>query len=151
MSDRVNRMMAALTGMYVTNAEGEFVGMTPDHHMVARWKAEGQLGSLVAQIETAHEEVERALVTAVVKGIEAGKALIVLKNELPHGFFEDFVESTFFFSVRTAQSYMRLARQEGKLRQLVDQKAQLGSHLTMKDAFKFLGSLSTNKKRKSRR
>jgi hypothetical protein len=80
--------------------------------------------------ERAHNEVEAAAETAVLKGLEAGKAL-----------------RRYRFTIRTAQSYMRLALQEDKVRQLLDAKAKLGSRLSMKEALKYLNTLNGKKRR----
>jgi Protein of unknown function (DUF3102) len=98
--------------------------------------------------QKAHDEVERALQTAIERGIEAGSSLRQIKKQLPHGNFEDFVAKHFTFTMGTAQKYMRLAKQEAKLRQLIEQRRSAGLHLGMREAVKFLNRLTAEEKPK---
>jgi hypothetical protein len=106
------------------------------------------LVDLTALTQNAHDEVERALQTAVEKGMEAGKALREIKHSLPFGLFEDFIAAHFTFTMGTAQKYMRFAKQEAKLRQLIEQKRSAGLHLGMREALKFLNKLTAEDKPK---
>src|SRR6516162_9540136 len=105
------------------------------------------IAELTAAAQQAHNNVEAAVETGVLQALEAGAALTKIKDLLPHGSFEDFVAEHFRFTIRTAQSYMRLTKQDDKVRQLLEAKANLGSHLTMKEALKYLNSLSSKKRR----
>ncbi|TFV74114.1 DUF3102 domain-containing protein [Bradyrhizobium frederickii] len=102
---------------------------------------------LAATALRAHNAVEAAALNAVLKAMECGKALTIIKEQLPHGSFEDFVAAHFPFTIRTAQSYMRLAKQEPKLQELVEAKAKLGSHLSIKEALKYLNAVAAKKRR----
>lgn len=104
------------------------------------------LAELTTHAQRAHDEAECAVQTAVMKSIEAGKALNAIKEQLPHGHFEDYVAEHFSFTMRTAQNNMRLAKQEAKLLELLETKAKYGSHLTMKEALRFLATLRDKKK-----
>jgi hypothetical protein len=52
--------------------------------------------------------------------------------------------------MRTAQNYMRMAKYEPQLHQLLTNKNAGRSYLTMSEALKFIGTLSDKKKRKAR-
>jgi len=106
------------------------------------------LAELTIHAQRAYDEAERAAQTAVMKSIEAGKALNTIKDQLPHGYFEDYVAEQFSFTMRKAQNCMRLAKQEAKLLKLLETKANYGSHLTMKEALRFLTTLRDKKKPK---
>jgi len=95
----------------------------------------------------AHNESEAAALSAVLKAQDCGKALNEIKKQLPHGSFEEFVAAHFPFTIRTAQSYMRLAKRETEVQQLVEAKAKLGSHLTIKEALKYLNTVCGKKRR----
>jgi len=99
------------------------------------------LAELTASIQRDHDEAERAAQTSVEKGIAAGKKLSMVKELIPHGFFEDHVAANFTFAFGTAQKYMRMAKREAELCQLLEQKRSIGSHLTMREALKFLDTL----------
>ena len=99
------------------------------------------LAELTALILMGHNQVETALLTAVVRAIETGKALIAAKKQVGHGNFEDYVTIECRFTVRTAQNYMRLAKHEAKLDQLLAHKNEGRSYLTMNEALKFIDGL----------
>jgi DUF3102 family protein len=106
------------------------------------------LAELTALTQSAHDEAERALQTAVEKGMEAGAALRQIKKQLPHGEFEDFVAANFTFAMGTAQRYMRFAKQEAKLRQLITQRRRAGLGLGTREALRFLNKLTAEEKPK---
>lgn len=106
------------------------------------------LTELTAIAQAAHNEVELALQTAVEKGMEAGKALREIKKQSRHGDFEDYVAAHFTFAMVTAQKYMRLAKQEAKLRQLITQRRSAGLPLGMREALKVLNKLNAEDKPK---
>jgi hypothetical protein len=101
---------------------------------------------LLAGAQRDHEAAERAAQTAVEMGIAAGKKLLAAKKQTPHGFFEDAVEAHTRLSMGTVQKYMRLARREPQLLQLIVQKRSLGLPLTMRDADKFIRTLTEKPK-----
>jgi hypothetical protein len=100
------------------------------------------LEELTANIQKGHEQIEStistAAVTAVENGIENGRRLLLLKKLAGHGNFEEYVARHFTFTMKTAQNYMRLAKQEGKLRQKLAEKRTGGSFLRMKEALEFI-------------
>lgn len=69
----------------------------------------------------------------------AGLALIEAKERLPHGHFLPFVDDEVKIKRRTAQAYMRLARE---LPKLPEKKAQRVAHLSFRDALAELASTS---------
>jgi hypothetical protein len=105
------------------------------------------LPELTADIRKARSDIETALITAVEKAIFAGKALIEAKAAVGHGNFEGYVTIECRFTLRTAQTYMKLAKYEPQLRQMLDAKAQGLSYLTMDSALKFIDCLRPKKKK----
>jgi hypothetical protein len=103
---------------------------------------------LLADAQRHHEEAERAAQTSVEKAIAAGKDLIAAKLATPHGLFADVVAAHCKFSLGTAQKYMRFARKEPQLLELIRQKLSVGLHLSMPEAQKFLNKLTAEDKPK---
>jgi hypothetical protein len=101
------------------------------------------------QIRIAHGDVAAAILTAVERALDAGQQLNAAKAEVGHGRFETYVARC-GLSMRTAQNYMRLARQETTIRELISQKAQGNAYLTMPDALKHVAKLEAKKKPKRR-
>ena len=97
-------------------------------------------------IRKAQAEIEGAAITVVAKAIEIGKALRKAKALVGHGNFESYVAIECRLPMRTAQSYMRLARYEPQLAQLVAGKNAGLAHLTMADAFKLIDKLRPKRK-----
>jgi hypothetical protein len=103
--------------------------------------------TLAADIRKGQAEVEKALLNAVSTAIGIGKALREAKRLVGHGNFEDFVAvECRCFTMRTAQNYMRLAKYEAQLAQLLAGKNEGRSYLTMNEAFKFIDKLKRRRK-----
>jgi hypothetical protein len=109
-----------------------------------------QLADLASAIRQSHREVEAATVHAVVKALETGKALLQAKRDVGHGNFDDFVAVECRFAMRTAQNYMRLAKQEAKVCQMLAEKRTGSAYLTLNQALKFITALSKQSRRKKR-
>ena len=109
------------------------------------------LAVLAAEIQRAHGETIGGLRTGAAAAIRAGKALNAAKKKMPHGFWEDYVALECRLSMRTAQTYMNLARREGELDQLLEAKAPATAFLTQAQALKFLGSSAVKKKRRKQK
>jgi hypothetical protein len=101
------------------------------------------------QIRIAHNDVATAVLTAVERALDAGLQLIAAKEEVGHGRFETYVARC-GISMRAAQNYMRLAKHEAKVRELVNEKAQGNAYLTMPEALKHVAGLDAKKKPKRR-
>jgi hypothetical protein len=106
------------------------------------------LNDLTAIALAAHNDAELALQTAVEKGMEAGKALRAIKDQCGRGNFEDYVAAHFPFAMGTAQKYMRLSKQEAKLRQLITERRSTGLPFGMREALKVLNKLAAEDKPK---
>lgn len=110
------------------------------------------LDALAASIRDAHSEAIHGLRAGAAAAIRAGKGLIAAKDQLKrqcgHGHWEDYVALECRLSMRTAQTYMNLARRERELDQLLDAKAQGTAFLTQAQALKVLGSSAVKKKRR---
>jgi hypothetical protein len=126
MSETVKKFLQATLPSLSMSSKGELV-VVPATQTIAE---------LTTHAAEAHAEVEIAVQTAVMMGMEAGKALREIKKQLPHGDFEDYVAAHFTFTITTAQKYMRLAKQEAKLSQLIRQKRSAGLPLGMREALK---------------
>jgi hypothetical protein len=92
-------------------------------------------------IRRAHDDVAAAILTAVERALDA---------QIGHGRFETYVAHC-GLQMRTAQNYMRLARQETKLRELLAEKANGVSYLTMPEALRAVSKLEASKKPKRRK
>ena len=68
------------------------------------------LDSLARQIDAAHVEVRRVLLTSVQLAAEAGHLLAQAKEQVPFGQWEAWVEKNIAVSPRTARGYMQAAR-----------------------------------------
>jgi hypothetical protein len=95
----------------------------------AKVTASNELRNLATRIRAAHAVVGSAMQHA----IEAGQLLIEAKKQVPRGAWLSWLEDKCEISERTAQAYMRIARQ---LEQLDDAKAQLVADLSFRDALK---------------
>ncbi|MHC2662554.1 DUF3102 domain-containing protein [Bradyrhizobium diazoefficiens] len=107
------------------------------------------LDELAAIIRDAHADVEAALLTAAARALDAGLQLKAAKERIRHGGFEDYVASC-RLSMRTAQNYMRIARHEAEVRQLLAEKAQGNAHLSINALLKYVQMLDAKKKPKRR-
>jgi hypothetical protein len=102
------------------------------------------------QIRLAHNDVAAAILTAVERALDAGLQLIAAKEDAGHGRFELYVTHC-NLQMRTAQNYMRLARQETQLRELIAAKANGVSYLTMPEALRAVTKLEAKKKPKRKK
>ncbi len=102
------------------------------------------------QIRRAHDDVAAAILTAVERALDAGLQLVAAKAEIGHGRFALYVTHC-NLQMRTAQNYMRLARQETQLRELIAAKANGVSYLTMPEALRAVTKLEAKKKPKRRK
>jgi hypothetical protein len=102
-----------------------------------------------AVIRRAHADIAAAILTAVERALDAGLHLIAAKAQIGHGRFETYVAHC-GLQMRTAQNYMKLARQETKLRELLAEKANGVSYLTMPEALRAVSKLEARKKPKRR-
>jgi hypothetical protein len=73
--------------------------------------SETPLATLAAGINAAHARCEAAATDAVRSAIEAGRLLLVAKEKVPHGGWLPWLTANCPFSMRLAQSYMKLARE----------------------------------------
>ena len=73
------------------------------------------LATLAEQIRTAHAAVSTALRDGVRHALAAGQLLLQAKQAVGHGGWSTWLQRQCRFSPRTAQAYMRLARELPKL------------------------------------
>lgn len=131
MTELVKRFLSIAT-QDAAVSKGELVPVHPP---------EPSLLELRETIRSGQAEIEAAAITVVAKAMEIGKALRKAKALVGHGNFENYVAIECRMPMRTAQSYMRLARYEPQLAQLVANKSAGLAHLTMTDAFKLIEKL----------
>lgn len=110
---------------------------------------EPTLEEMVELITAAHAGVASAIASTVERALTAGVYLRKAKDKLPKR-FEAFVNRC-GMNIRTAQSYMQLARREAELRQLLDEQAHgLAPTLTMHEALAHVRRLDAKAKPKRR-
>lgn len=85
---------------------------------------------LAQQINQAHKDIEALLRSAFTRAIDAGELLIQAKNQFEHGRWSEWVNKKCNFSIRTAQVYMKIAREYPNLD---DEKAQHVAHLPLRE------------------
>jgi hypothetical protein len=101
-------------------------------------------------IRRAHDDIASAIHNIVERALEAGLQLLAAKDEVGHGRFETYVVRC-GMKMRTAQNYMKLARQEIKLRELLSERSAGNAHLTMDEAMREVAKLDAKKKPKRRK
>jgi hypothetical protein len=94
---------------------------------------------LAARIRAAHEATSTALKSSVEHSIAAGELLIEAKEQVPHGQWLPWLRDRCAISERTAQLYMRLA----KNRKEIEANTQCVADLTLNEAAALL-ALSSN-------
>jgi hypothetical protein len=94
-----------------------------------------KLESLATEINAAHALVEGYIRAATPHAVRAGELLEKAKASIPHGEWVSWLEKNCTFSERTAQTYMRLARE---LPKLDPAKAQRVADLPLREAMREL-------------
>ncbi|WP_339908275.1 DUF3102 domain-containing protein [Symmachiella dynata] len=87
------------------------------------------LAAICKEIANAHRECESALKAGLDKANRVGELLLEAKQAVPHGGWSAWVEENCEFSLRTAQTYMRINREFPTL-----SKAQRVAHLPLREA-----------------
>lgn len=95
---------------------------------------------LVMEINDAHRACEAAARSAVEHALRAGELLERAKAGVAHGFWGMWIQDNCEFSERTAQVYMRVARE---LPKLDDAKAQRVADLPLREVAKLLSAPKT--------
>jgi hypothetical protein len=130
-----------------------FIGsaIMPHREVVVVPPAPPTLADLAAEINADYADLTKAALSAVEKAITIGKRLNEAKAQLNHGKFTGYVTSNFPFAMRWAQQCMKLAIHEAEVRQRLEEMRSIGSHLSLVEAFKLIGSLSPRPKLKRRK
>jgi hypothetical protein len=92
---------------------------------------------LATRINAAHEEVKNSIRRGAEHAIKAGQLLLQAKEIVGHGVFLEWVGEHCHCTPRTAQLYMKLAKEKDKLAP----NAKSISHLTLTEAMEMLGPL----------
>ena len=139
MSDTVSRFLSTVLPIASTT-KGELVVVETSQ-------------TLSDEIRKEHGKALSALADSLTAAIAAGKHLLKAKTFLKQGkdgrLWQDYVGIECGLSVRTAQNYMRLAKNQAQLAPLLSGKTQGSAFLSQNAALKFLGS--ERKKRKRRK
>ncbi len=90
-----------------------------------------QLAHLAAEINAAHEQARQCFHRGFEHARRAGSLLIEAKTKVPHGTWKVWLKDNFPASERSAQAYMRAAREFPKLE---PEKAQRVADLSLRDA-----------------
>jgi hypothetical protein len=85
---------------------------------------------LATRIRSEHEAVRQSARQTLHHALKAGELLLEAKKHVHHGYWSDWLHEHCDMSQRTAQNYMRLARN----RIAVEEKAQATADLTIEDA-----------------
>lgn len=109
------------------------------------------LAELAAEINADYADLGSAALTAVEKAINIGKKLNEAKERLSHGNFTGYVTSNFPFAMRWGQQCRKLANNEPEIRQRLEELRGIGSHLSLAEAFKLIGSLNPRPKLRRKR
>jgi hypothetical protein len=89
------------------------------------------LEALARQIADEHAQAQAAMRTSVEHAVRTGELLIEAKRRVGHGGFQTLIQRYCEIAPRTAQAYMRLARE---LPKLTAAKAQRVTDLSLRDA-----------------
>ena len=92
---------------------------------------------LATRINAAHEEVKNSIRRGAEHAIKAGQLLLQAKETVGHGVFLEWVGEHCHCTPRTAQLYMKLAKEKDKL----GSNTKSISHLTLTEAMEMLGPL----------
>jgi hypothetical protein len=106
-----------------------------------------------AAIRKCYDDVSSGILTAVERALDGGLHLLAAKADPrtgKHGRWAAFVARS-GLQMRTAQNWMRLAKQEDQIRQLLAEKTTGLSYLTMDEALREVTKLETRKKPKRRK
>ena len=93
------------------------------------------LVDLAQRIRATHRKAEHSAREAVAYAVEAGQLLIEAKAQVPHGQWLPWITEHCEMAERTAQAYMRVARE---LPKLDDGKAQRVADMPLRDALRAL-------------
>jgi hypothetical protein len=89
-----------------------------------------EMKSLITRISANHDKANAAAAEAIEHAVAVGADLLILKGQVDHGHWADFVYAELPFSIRSAQNYMKLAANP--------EKTQPVAHLGIKGALKAL-------------
>jgi Protein of unknown function (DUF3102) len=98
-------------------------------------QADADLKHLAAQINEKHQACEQALRASVQHALDAGRLLIEAKKRVGHGNWLPWLKANVSVSARTAQAYLKLAKDWPA----VEAKAQRVADLSFRDALSLLG------------
>ena len=93
------------------------------------------VNDLAARINSEHRKAEECARSAVAHALNAGRLLIEAKAQVAHGTWLPWLDEHCKISERTAQAYMRVARE---LPKLDDGKAQRVADMPLRDALRAL-------------
>jgi len=109
-----------------------------------RTNVDGTLENLAAEINAEHRACDAALRNGLAHAVKAGQLLVEAKTHTKHGEWGGWLADNFEGSVRTAQAYMRVARElptlEGEGGSFAGADTQRVAHLSFRGALQALSS-----------
>lgn len=132
-----------------------FAGLLPTaRNLPAIVPKDPTLPGLAGEVRLAHADASEHLAKGAAACIRAGEALIyakkMLKENHGHGNWLDFVTLECSLKERTAQVYMKLAREKEKLEPLLAPNPQSPAFLSQNAALEFLSAAKHKAKRRPR-
>jgi len=140
----------SLTAHVETLRSDEMVTV-PSRELVPTTPPPPTLDELTAQIRSAHAEAIGAFAAGAEAAIKAGKALLAAKAARPHGRWLDYVAVDCGLSPSTAQVYMKLARHEPQLRELLAVNSRGSGYLSQAEALRLLSVAHRSRRKRPRR
>lgn len=128
------------------------IPLSPARNLPAIVPKDPTLPGLADEIRAAHAEASEHLAAGAAASIRAGEALIAAKKMLKethgHGNWLDYMTLECGLKERTAQVYMKLAREKEKLEPLLTPNPQRPAFLSQTAALQFLSAAKQKVKRK---
>jgi hypothetical protein len=113
------------------------------------------LADLTASIQKSHAAATQGLSQHLAHAIAAGEALLkakdLVKKEVGHGAWQDYITVECRLIPRVAQNYMNLAKKKDELLHLLGTKTNSNSVLTQTQALKLLSSATKKGRAKPKR
>jgi hypothetical protein len=114
-------------------------------------QAEGELESQTKRLTKAHSEVLSALGKGCAASIDAGEALLRIKELVPFGKWMDYVEDNCRIPGRTARFYMELAKHKPQIEERLKAKGLSFANLGQSEAKRMISTLKPKAPGKAKR
>jgi hypothetical protein len=114
-------------------------------------QVEGELDAQTKRLTKAHSEVLSAFGKGCAASIEAGEALLRIKELIPHGKWMDYVEDTCRVPGRTARFYMELAKHKPQIEERLRAKGLSLANLGQSETKRMISTLKPKAATKPKR